>query len=374
MKLNLDCRYYIGEKPCKYQRICEGCDEYSPFGVKILIIKLAAIGDVLRTTTLLHGLKKKYTQSHITWLTDEGSLPVLVGNPMIDRLITFDLESYIRLTVEEFDILICLDKEIRGTALAEKVKAQKKFGFIFDKIGNIKPINPGAEYNFILGLSDELKFKKNTKTYPELIYETCEIYSDKSYDYIYNLSEDVKVWARNKLLNLGVDFSLPIIGFNTGAGGIFAEKAWTMDGYAKLAELIKKEMNAQILLLGGPNEKERNRKIKEISRVDMIDTGCDNTITQFAGIVSLCNLMITGDTLAMHIAIALKVPILLIIGSTSATEIELYGRGIKIVSDKDCAPCYKKHCIRKPTCMEEIAPELIFAKFKELFSRVPSNG
>lgn len=366
LKLNLDCRYYIGEKPCKYGRLCEGCEEYSPFGTKILIIKLAAIGDVLRTTTLLPALRKKYAQSHITWLTDVGSLPVLMNNQQIDRLLTFDLESVLRLEVEEFDKLICLDKELRGSCLAEKVSAKEKYGFIFDKVGNIRFINKSAEYNFLLGISDDLKFRKNTKTYPELIYETCELEHDGKNEYIFNLPEETREKASKKLKDMRVDLTQPIIGLNTGAGSIFAEKAWTIEGYAKLAEMIEGRGFGQILLLGGPNEKERNQRIGELTKAHVFDSGCENTITEFAGIVSCCNLMVTGDTLAMHIAIALKVPILLIIGSTSHTEIELYGRGDMIVADKECAPCYKRKCPKKPTCMEEITPEYVFDKLDKI--------
>jgi len=367
LRLNLDCRYYIGEKPCKFGRLCEGCEEYEPFGTKILIIKLAAIGDVLRTTTLLPGLKKKYPASHITWLTDTNSLPVLSHNPFIDRLLSFDLESILRLDLEEFDVLISLDKEIRGTALAGRVKAKEKYGFVLDRSGNIRPANSGANYNFLLGLSDEEKFRRNTKTYPELIYETCELEYDEKHEYIFNLPPEAKAWAKKKLSSLGVDFSHPVIGLNTGAGNVFAEKAWTIEGYARLSELIERENLGQTLLLGGPNEVERNKKIAGFSSARIFDSGCDNSLIEFSGIVSCCNFIVTGDTLAMHIAIALKVPILLIIGSTAHAEIELYNRGDMIVSNKHCAPCYKKQCPEKPTCMEEIEPEFVFQKLKKLF-------
>jgi len=369
LKLNLDCVYYVGEKPCKFDRLCEGCSEYKPTGTKILIIKLAAIGDVLRTTTLLHGLKKKYTNSHITWITDKGSLPVLQNNSYIDRLLSFDLESLMRLEIEEFDILICLDKEIRGSCLASKVSANDKFGFTFDKSGNIRPINKSAEYNFALGISNELKFHHNSKTYPELIYETCELKYDRAYEYIFNISEVTKRWAQDKLISLGLNLSQPIIGLNTGAGNVFAEKAWTIEGYAKLSEMIQNEKLGQIVLLGGPNEYERNQKIAELTGAKLIDSGCNNSIEEFACIVSCCDLMVTGDTLAMHIGIALKKVILLIIGSTAQAEIELYGRGTKIVSTKDCSPCYKKKCVENPTCMEEIKPEIVFEKLKQILPR-----
>ena len=95
-----------------------GCSHYSPMGAHILIIKLAAIGDVLRTTSLLPSLAQAYETRHVTWVTDESALPLLAGNPRIDRLLPFGFETVHRLLAEEFDLLICLDKEHRATALA----------------------------------------------------------------------------------------------------------------------------------------------------------------------------------------------------------------------------------------------------------------
>jgi heptosyltransferase-2 len=71
--------------------------------------------------------------------------------------------------------------------------------------------------------------------------------------------------------------------------------------------------------------------------------------------------MVTGDTLAMHIAIGLGVPVLVILGSTCHQEIELYGRGAKIISDFDCSPCYLRDCPKEKTCMEAISADQVFA-------------
>ena len=95
-------------------------------GKRILIVKLAAIGDVLRTTPLLTGLKKAYPQSHITWVVDKEALPLLKHNPLIDRLLLFDFPSTFPLEVETFDLAIGLEKEPRGAALVSKVQAEVK--------------------------------------------------------------------------------------------------------------------------------------------------------------------------------------------------------------------------------------------------------
>src|SRR5512147_2742797 len=90
---HLDCRHFLGDRPCKFKLLCAGCAEYSPMGKRILIVKLGAIGDVLRTTPLLTGLKRAYPQSHITWVVDKEALPLLKSNPSIDRLLPFDFSA-----------------------------------------------------------------------------------------------------------------------------------------------------------------------------------------------------------------------------------------------------------------------------------------
>ncbi len=180
MKYNFDCRYFIGEKPCVYQRLCEGCDKYNPMGFRILIIKLGAMGDVLRTTPLVEGLKAKYPSSHISWLIDPASEDLLKHNKQIDRILLFSLNSTLELIVQEFNLLVCLEKEARAAALAEKITAKKKVGFGLTKYGNIRPFTKEAEYAFQLGISDQLKFFENKKTYQEITFEAANCKSKRA--------------------------------------------------------------------------------------------------------------------------------------------------------------------------------------------------
>jgi heptosyltransferase-2 len=97
--------------------------------------------------------------------------------------------------------------------------------------------------------------------------------------------------------------------------------------------------------------------------------GNRNPIRKFAGIVGNCDLMVTGDTLALHIAISLKVPVMVILGPTCHQEIELYGRGEKIVSDFECSPCYLSTCPKETTCMEATPADRVFEGVARILSR-----
>ena len=70
--------------------------------------------------------------------------------------------------------------------------------------------------------------------------------------------------------------------------------------------------------------------------------------------------MVSGDTIAMHIAIALRKLVVAIFGPTCAQEIELYGRGRKIVSKLECSPCYKRECNKEINCMSTISLDEVY--------------
>jgi heptosyltransferase-2 len=157
-----------------------------------------------------------------------------------------------------------------------------------------------------------------------------------------------------------------VVGLNTGAGDVFVNKAWTLEGYLQLIEKLKPESKIRLLLLGGPKEKQRNQEILGKTEGAVIDAGCDNTLGQFAALVNLCDLVVAGDTIALHLAIGLKKKILALFGPTCAQEIELYGRGEKINSPLSCAPCYRRSCSVTPNCMEAIGTEEVMRKVRAL--------
>lgn len=369
MFVHFDCRHFLGYKPCRFRRECEGCPHYEPYGVRVLIIKLAAMGDVLRTTPLLRGLRKAHPDCHITWLTESNVLPMLQGVAEIDRLLPYTPESALQLKNESFDQLYCFDKETRAAGLVMKIRAKHKAGFGLSEFGNVMPLDKNSEYMFELGINDSLKFRANTKTYPELVFECAGLPYSAPEEYIFpDFSAEIEE-AREHLRSVSVQPDDLRVGLNTGAGDVFATKKWTEEGYTQLANRLAGELGAKVLLLGGPSEIERNSRIAAAARFPVVNTGNTNPIRRFAGIVANCDLMVTGDTLAMHIAIGLKVPVLVILGPTCHQEIELYGRGAKVISNFECSPCYLGMCPKEITCMDATPVDQVFAEASRILSQ-----
>ena len=369
MHVRLNCRNFNGEKPCSYNTTCSSCLNYQPRGKKILIIKLAAIGDVLRTTPILSGLRRKYPRTFVTWITKREAAGLLINNNYIDRLLVYDLPDIERLKVETFDILICLDKETEAVVLANQVKAKQKMGFGLDaRTGNVIPFNKESRYAWELGLSDELKFRQNKKSYPQIIFEMAKL-DYKNDEYILNISESDKKYAQNLLDKIGLGLNNSIIGLNTGAGTRFANKAWTEEGFVELIHSIRDITDMKIILLGGQHELQRNARIVSGVGNLIYDAGCYHSIGQFAAIIDACSLVVSADTIALHIAIALKKMVVALFGSTCDQEIDLYNRGVKIVSAIDCRPCYKRQCEKEINCMNLIRPKDVFAAIQKLIPK-----
>ena len=364
MTLKPECIYFRGDKPCVFRRPCEACPHFEPLPTKILIIKCRAQGDVLRTTPLLPALKRKYPQSFISWLADGESAELLLHNSYIDRLHFFDLENVLPLLVEQFDVLISLDKEPGLTSLATKVKASQKFGFGLNELGNLIIFNKASEYAYRLGVDDELKFFRNKKTYQEIINDIAEVPYARD-EYIFGLPDEAKGKAERFFRRHRISRQKPAIGLNTGAGTKFETKQWPPENFLKLISLLTRKLRANVFLLGGPREREMNLSLARKSKAKVYDTGTANSLLEFAGLISMMDLIVCSDTLGLHLAIALKKKVMALFGPTCPQEIDLYGRGTKLFSGVSCAPCYKQTC-PDGKCLQEITPERVFEEIQKI--------
>ena len=125
--------------------------------MKILIIKLGAKGDVVRTLPILIALKKKYPDSEITWITKKESEDIVKSSPYIKEVYFTPINLK-----EKFDILYNLDIEEEATQIAKQTEAGKKYGFCSEG-GYPASFNSSSEYYLNTLFDDELK-KSNKKT------------------------------------------------------------------------------------------------------------------------------------------------------------------------------------------------------------------
>lgn len=368
-EIAFDCRFFLGDRPCVWHKstgvLCT-CDHHQRIEQRLLIIKLDAMGDVLRTTALLPALAEAHPGAAITWITRRESRPLLERNPYITEILDYGEDALLQLEVRTFDRVINLDAGKTSSALASMANAKQKYGFILDAQGCVQPTNAAARTWLEMGIFDDLK-RQGTSTYQDLMLEIVGL-SGAPHRYVFELGEEERARGRAHLERSGVDFSRPVIGLNTGAGHRWQFKQWREDGYLELVERLARKHDVQFVLLGGQEERERHERLTTRSRVPLVDSGCDNPVRHFAAIVGECNLVVCGDTLAMHLSMALGRRTIVLFGPTSAAEIEIYGLGEKVVPPMDCLACYKPTCDFVPNCMDLITTDMVEAAVERQLS------
>ncbi|MBI4684785.1 MAG: glycosyltransferase family 9 protein [Nitrospirae bacterium] len=335
--------------------ICE-CEHYIPLKENLLIIKLDAIGDVLRTTCLLPVIAKAWPELRISWITRQESVPLLENNPYITEVIPYGADALVNLALRKFDRVINLDAGKISSGMAAIAKAKEKIGYVLHEGGYVTATNNAAEEWLQMGVFDDLK-RANIRTYQEIMCSILSLPTD-GMKYVLELTETEKAEGQRHLLNLGLDLKKPIIGIHTGGGGRWRLKQWEEEKFIELiSQLALKDL--QVLLFGGPLERELNKRIMARGNSLVFDAGCDNEVRYFASLINCCSVVLSGDSLAMHIALAMGQRAVVLFGPTSNTEIELFGLGEKVISDLDCLACYKKDCDFIPNCMDSISVDMV---------------
>ncbi len=327
------------------------------------------MGDVLMTTALLNPIKKKYPRSYIVWVTEAAAAVLLNNNPLIDKVMPYSLDTYISLKNFKFDLVLNVDKSLRSSSFAMEMKSKDKRGYKLSESGTIVPFNKEAEYAFQMGLDDNLKFYNNSLTGQQILAESFGLKYERD-EYILNLDEEqlefIKKYKKEEKIS-GDDIT---VGFNTGCAEQYPNKKLKIEHIANLCKLIHKDHpDVKIALFGGRNEKERNEKIINSLDFPIINTPTDTGLRNGIALMDIADIIITGDTLGMHIGIGLKKIIIPWFNITCSQEIDLYGRGEKVISKEECSPCWKRECDTL-TCLKNIEIDKLYEAIRKEIEKI----
>lgn len=296
---------------------------YSEFLDYNLNSRKVSLGDVLRTTPLLHVYKK----DHVTWVTDKEAFPLLENNPYINRLLPFDWIVAEQLKSEEFDKVINLEKISGICALSDKIHDRRgRYGFVFNsQTGKAEAYDKAFE---VLAVSSDPREKKrNKRTSQELLFEMV---GEKWGGEEYILGYKPKIKEKYD------------IGLNIYVGEKWPTKSWPIKNWDELEGKLKSSG-------------------LKVSRQDKQSKGILSVLYDYMDWINSCKTIISNDSLGMHLGIALKKNVLGLFGPTPHKEIYFYERG-KAIFPKNiaCMPCVNGVCKRGKNCMEEISVKKIY--------------
>jgi len=322
MEFKRDCKEFPGIYVCDVMnsenyKDCSECKFYEKISKRVLIIKLGAMGDVIRTTPLIKNIRKKYGDCQITWLVNKESKDLVNA----DRVLIYNQDNVLRLQNEEFDVLFSLEHDVPGSVISNLVKAKEKYGYYLDKDGHPNYFNEKSKF-YLERIFSNFVNKYNRRTYQDMMSEICEIDYSKE-ECVIDFSEEYgKEFLRRNHLGMSDKF----IGIHMGSAPRWPSKVWSK---SKLVEFIKK-IEGNVILFAGPNEAKLQKELASELKVYCNDP--NNSVKEFVSLVNLCDVMVVNDSLALHVSVALKKKTIALFFCTPPWEIEDYGRVKKIVS------------------------------------------
>lgn len=336
--------------------------------LKILIIRLSSIGDILLSTPFIRQIRLKFGKSTLDYVVKKRYADLVRFNPHLNNIIEFDEKSGIcqlyklRRVIKSanYDAILDLHNNWRSnfllfrnrTGYRERIKKDKikQICLVYFKRNGYKEIVPISQ-RYIkvgqnLGIQDDP--------------QGLEIYWNKQ------IASEIKNSLRHKNFDLDSEKYLCIA---PGAG--FFTKRWPGEYYKQLINSLLSTYQYKLIILGGPEEQYLHTLFPSTDRI--LNLATQLTLLQSAVVLSKARALIVNDTGLMHMATAVKTPVLAIFGNT-VEEFGFFPYRAKsiVVENKNlyCRPCShigKNKCPETHfRCMNDLTPSLVLEQLPKL--------
>lgn len=278
------------------------------------ISPIVSFGDVFRCTCMLEDFK----DCHVTWITAHAAKDLLEGNYLIDQLILADSPGDVskELLRNHYHSLINLEKQRDWCLFAETLNADHRYGFKDWAGGGPESFYPESAQALAKGLEYD-----NYRPLQETLFQTIG-----------------RQWIGQRYV-MGYqprNLELYDIGLNYHVGPKWPNKAWPLD--------LWKELHTRL---------EQNYTVCWQQSL--------NSIKHYIEWLNACKLIISTDSLGLHLCLGLRKKIVALFGPTPAEQVYMYGCGIKLTpcSERSCIPCFQSKCSYDTCCMDTISVEMV---------------
>ncbi|BBE49956.1 Glycosyltransferase [Ferriphaselus amnicola] len=280
---------------------------------------IVSLGDILRTTVILHLYPPE--QYHVTWLVDQKGAPLLRGNPFIARVLVITPFTPHLLLSEWFDIVINFEKQPDICAVSDRIPAWRRYGFRLDHQTHTAVSYDHADEALSFSTNQTAKRSK-AKSWSCVLYEMLG-HHYAGQPYVLGYQPHVEV--------------IHDIGLNHLIGAKFPLKRWPEANWQALYDDLSADYS--VCWQQGTSDIE--------SYIDWIAS---------------CRVLVTNDSLGLHLALALGKPVIALFGPTVASEVE----GARLVNitpavSWDCIPCLESSCVQASPCMQHISVPTVSA-------------
>lgn len=284
---------------------------------RILIVRMSAIGDVVRVLPALHCLRDALPNAQIDWVVERKAADVVVDNPDIDDVLVFERSKEARKAAREF------------VALCRRVRA-RRYDIVFDFHGIMKSglviAASGARerYGFARPRAKEGNFlftNRKVKLGPEIanrIHENLALVEPiapgrKKLDVTISVPESIKETIEDYFHDT-FDGAKWVVAMHVPVDR--QEKQWPLEHFAALADALLADGRFEVLLTYGPGQEPLVERVEKLSRRHPIIAPKLSSLKEYAWVAHCADLYFGGDTGPMHIASAMETPVVAVFGGT----------------------------------------------------------
>lgn len=329
------------------------------------------VGDAVMSVPALRELRRILPAASITLGTRGWAKGIFEDADFIDDFLIYDKKGSSLQNVlsqakiwreRKFDLAVLFPNSFESALLAKFSGAKYGIGYKTEKRGFLltNPLeipvwkNERHEVFYYLNIAAELE---------KILYGETGVW-EREADISLAVSEIRKIEARKILEENGADLSKKIVALCPGSTNSHA-KRWRAESYAALADLIKENLDAEIVLFGSPEELAVSNEVLEKSKSKPVLLTGKTDLAEAVAVLSVVDLLITNDTGPAHIAPALGTKTIVIFGPTKHETTRPFSDLAEIIRKPPaCAPCMLRDCPIDHRCMTAITPREVFETAK----------
>ncbi|MEY4669777.1 MAG: hypothetical protein RL518_2476 [Pseudomonadota bacterium] len=346
---------------------------------RVLLVNITRLGDMLQATPTIAGIKAENPGCHITVLVEKQFEDVCRVIPNIDEIFGIDLNLVVRALGREKDGIN--DAYDYITKMVEDLRAKN-----FDYCLNMSSSAYTALLLSLIGIKRNGGWTADDEGYRVIetdwarLFATSVFHQNRQYNSlnlvdVFRASADVDSHPRKLLINVEPDakeyceklietarFSNtgPLIAVQAGASQ--GKRQWSPARFVKMISILTQQHGARVVLTGAAKERAIIDPIVEGCKSEnVISVAGRTSVPQLAAMLSLCDVLVTGDTGPMHISVAVGTPVVsMFLASAFGFETGPYSEGNIVLQPViGCAPCNPNKPCSKPECHDTITPELV---------------
>jgi lipopolysaccharide heptosyltransferase II len=326
---------------------------------QILVLNRNHIGDCLLTTPMLRSLKRRFPRAHMAVAVPASNQDLLVTNPHVDEIM-------IRPQVSSWGGKFGFACQIRDRGYDLIISLQEKSLFYswatyFTTVGMPrKPITVALDH-----ARTRRFYQYNVRPMREdqhEVYKYLDVASLLGCPRERNPVLELEPTASSRerverlLSSQGFDSDARFIGINPG--GTKPDKRWPVERFAEVADRLREEMGLPVIIFGGPCDRPLAEGIVAGMNHQPLVVAGQTSLGDTAALMERCQLLVTGDTGPMHMAVALAVPVVAMFGPTNPVKFGPFSTLRTILSHAEPCPRCTQRCVHTITAEECVSAAL----------------